>query len=57
MKNGYFQLVSLPSGGCGIKFFPPEGEGEPVRVGEAAEWLDRQVITYEQPVLKQFEDS
>ena len=57
MKNGYFQLVSLPGGGYGIKFFPPKEEGEAVKIGEVVEWLDKQSVTYELPVLKQFLES
>lgn len=56
MQNGYFQLVSVPGGGYGIKFFPP-AEGEAVSFGEVVAWLDGQNIAYDQGSLKQFLES
>ena len=53
-QNGYFQLVNLPSGGYGIKFFPPKDEGEPIGVNEVVAWLDAQKLPYEMGSLKQF---
>ena len=54
MQNGYFQLVNLPSGGYGIKFFPPKDEGKPIDVNEVVEWLDGQNLPYEIGSLRQF---
>ena len=57
MQNGYFQLVSTPGDGFGVKFFLPKEEGEPVRIGELCAYLDARQITYEIGKLKQFLDS
>lgn len=54
MRNGYFQLVSTPGGGYGIKIFPPDENGEPVRMGELCAYLDARQIPYEIAHLKQF---
>lgn len=56
MQNGYFQLVGVPGGGYGIKFFPPK-EGDAVGIGEVVTWLDGQNIAYELGSLKQFLES
>jgi hypothetical protein len=57
MQNGYFQLVSAPGGGYGVKFFPPQEEGEKLGIGEVVTWLDTQHITYDLGSLKEFLDS
>lgn len=57
MRNGYFQLVSVMSGGYGIKFFPPVEEGKAVGIGEVAAWLEKQKISYDLGSVKQFLES
>lgn len=57
MRNGYFQLVSAPPGGYGIKLFPPQDGGEPIRIAEMLEWLEGQKIPYDLSVLKNFLES
>jgi hypothetical protein len=57
MQNGYFQLVSAPGGGFGVKFFPPKDEGEELGIGEVVTWLDAQHIAYDLATLKQFLES
>lgn len=57
MRNGYFQLVSTPGGGFGVKFFPPQDEGEAVQIGEVASWLDERGLIYNLASLKQFLES
>ena len=53
MQNGYFQLVNVVGGGFGVKIYPPQEDGEAVRIGELVSWLDAQNITYELAALKQ----
>ncbi|MCM1100930.1 MAG: FapA family protein [Clostridium sp.] len=57
MQNGYFQLVSTPGGGFGVKFFPPKDEGTAVQIGEVTSWLDERGIVYNLASLKQFLES
>lgn len=50
MRNGYFQLV------CGadetaLKVFAPAGEGKPINLKELAEYLTRQGVAFEMPLL------
>jgi len=54
-RNGYFQLVNAPGGGFGVRFVPPVGEGEAVRIGELVDYLDRQGCMYDIGSLKQFQ--
>lgn len=54
-RNGYFQLVNAPGGGFGVRFVPPEGDGEAVRIGELVDYLDRQGCMYDLGSLKQFQ--
>lgn len=57
MLNGYFQLVGIPGGGYGVKFFPPKDGGEPVKIGEVVGWLDARSLPYDLASLKQFLES
>ena len=40
MANGYFKLVSDGTG-FGLRITAPTGGGEPVRIGEAMEYLTK----------------
>ena len=57
MQNGYFQLVSAPGGGYGIKFFQPKEDGEALGIGEVVAWLESNNIAYDLSNLKQFLES
>lgn len=57
MRNGYFQLVGAPGGGFGIKFFPPQEEGEAVSIRELVAWLESHKISYDLGNLVQFLES
>ena len=57
MQNGYFQLVNAMGGGYGVKFFPPQDEGEAVQIGEVVSWLEGQNLLYDLNSLKQFLES
>lgn len=50
MKNGYFQLVEC-LGGTGLKVFPPEGDGEKVRINEVIDYLLYRNIIYDLSAL------
>lgn len=51
MKNGFFQVVSAP-GGYGLRLVPPEQGGEPVRLLELVNYLDRAGIGYSLDAIK-----
>lgn len=51
MQNGYFKLVSTPEG-FGVRLFPCLDGGEPVRILELINYLDRDQIPYELDTLK-----
>ncbi|MBP3204519.1 MAG: DUF342 domain-containing protein [Lachnospiraceae bacterium] len=57
MTNGYFQLINVPPGGFGLKFYPPKDGGEPLQLAEVLEWLEFVKIPYNAKLIKQFLDS
>lgn len=57
MQNGYFKIVNAVGGGFGVRFYPPDGDGEAIRIGELVAWLDAHSIPYELAALKQFLES
>lgn len=52
MRNGYFQLVKAP-GGFGVRLFPPEDDGEGIRILELLNYLDREEFHYNLNEIKQ----
>lgn len=56
MKNGYFQLESVP-GGAVIRVFPPDAIGEKVRINEVADYLSSKGYVYDLPALNRIIDS
>ena len=38
MQNGYFRMANTGMGGYGLKIFPPQDGGEPVRLNEVTGW-------------------
>lgn len=51
MANGYFKLVSDGTG-FGLRITAPTGGGEPVRIGEAMEYLTKRNISFDLTALK-----
>lgn len=51
MQNGYFQLVSDPSG-YGVKLYQPKAGGEEIRIGELLEYLDGLGVGYDRKRLE-----
>lgn len=51
MTNGFFQLVSAP-GGYGVKIQPPTEGGEPIRIAELINYLDKIAVPYDAKWVK-----
>ncbi len=52
MRNGYFQLVSMP-GGYGVRLIPPDEGGEEIGLAEVMNYLDNRRIDFDMNQLKQ----
>lgn len=57
MQNGYFRMVSTGMGGYGIKIFPPQEGGEPVRLNEVTDYLTRMDKSCDLSVLRKAVES
>lgn len=55
MQNGYFKLVTMPSG-FGVKLFPPKEGGEEIRINELLHYLESENIRYELSAIKKVLD-
>ena len=55
MQNGYFKLVTMPSG-FGVKLFPPKDGGEEIRINELLHYLEAENIRYELSAIKKVLD-
>lgn len=51
MKNGYFQIVNDFTG-FGVRLYPPSDNGEEIRLGEIADYLNAHKLQYNSSELK-----